>query len=332
MPTPTTELIEKLCEDWCVEKKSLPENQLWGQNPDQFRLLPNGVVFHELNHEELCAAIIGLSKVQLLPDLRSYTHQDHYALWGWCGELLLNNHVFLGYDMPPAPEISREIQSLYVACLHAMLVHSVRPSATQEQFDELNRMENLLSRHRMHFIEKSFLIVAYLAFPLLESIIKRACASYVTLNGDVLTAFDVPGGPGRPGKPVKDKKFYKPTGATGNKGTDQCSSLRDLLFLHHKLVAPPRLAALIDSFRAHLTSLDATQDPFDLIYQWRNQTLHGKTNFHTIGATIMNFSLLISIFEIEENFEQNRLLCVAVGGFAEEMIKHRGSRSFYPPY
>lgn len=330
MPTPTTTLIKKLCDDWYDEKKALPEGQLWGPNPEEFRLLSNGIVFHELNHEELCAAIIGLSKVQLLPNLSSYTHRDHFDLWGWCGELLLNNQVRLGFEkpgkiQPPTPKMSQEIQSLYVTCLHAVLVNSVRPSATQEQFDELNRMENLLTRHRTHLIEKSFLIVAYLAFPLLESVIKRACVNYVGLNGEVLAAFDVPGRPG------KKDKCYNPTGTARN-CRDECSSLRDLLFLHHKLVAPPRLKALIDDFRDHLTSLDTTQDPFDLIYQWRNQTLHGKTNFHTIGATILNFSLLISLFELEEKFEENRSICVAVGGFAEHNAKYRGSRSFYPPY
>jgi len=44
------------------------------------------------------------------------------------------------------------------------------------------------------------------------------------------------------------------------------------------------LQVLLDGFRRHIQSFDVNQDPFDLIYSWRNQSLHGSANFQTIGG------------------------------------------------
>src|SRR5215217_116395 len=90
MPQPTAAEIEKLCDDWCTASITPAGGMAIGANTEKFRLLANGVNFHELSHEQLCAALIGLSKVLLRPGLNTIVHQDHSALWAWCGELLLN--------------------------------------------------------------------------------------------------------------------------------------------------------------------------------------------------------------------------------------------------
>jgi hypothetical protein len=52
-----------------------------------------------------------------------------------------------------------------------------------------------------------------------------------------------------------------------------------------------------------LRAVDSSQHPFDLILSWRNQSLHGSESLKTIGGTILNLSLLISIDELQLNFE-----------------------------
>ena len=315
MQKPTAADIEKLCDDWC-DASVLPEGGLQiGVQTEQFRLLANGVVFHELSHEELCAALFGLSKVLLHPGLNTVIDQDHYALWSWSGELLLSRlpHFF--------PDTQREIQSLYAATIHAALAGCSRPPATEEEWQEQIRIRESQPHHSKQLLQKSALVLAYLTFPLLEAILKRACAAYVAFDGQVVCAFSVPD---KQGKPI----LYGPKGTPGK---SQCSSLRDLLFLHSTVVANPKLKSLLDRFRVHITTLDVTQDPFDLIYGWRNQSLHGSTNFQTIGGTMLNLSLLISLFEIEHEFEKYRLQAIEHCRWVAQ-LPYKSESSFYPPY
>lgn len=283
-----------------------------GANTERFRLLSNGVQFHELSHEALCAALIGLSKVLLRPGLNTIVDHDHFALWSWCGELLLTPHSQV---FPPA---QHEIKSLYETSIRSALAHCHRPPATEEEWQEQNRVRELQPHHAKQLLREAHLVLAYLGFPLLEAILKRACASYVSFDGQVLSAFSVVNKQGK-GK----QRQYNPT--------SRCSSLRDLLFLHWTIVANPQLKALLDRFRRHLVSLDASEDPFDLLYRWRNQSLHGSTNFQTIGGTVLNLSLLISLFEIEHDFERRRLEALERCRW-EARWPHKNPQSFYPPY
>lgn len=321
MPNPTAADIEKLCDDWYAASYPSGGGLLLGGDTDKFRLLTNGVVFHELNQEALCAALIGLSKVLLHPGFNTVVEHDHYALWSWCGELLL------GPRSQSFPDEQWEIHSLYATSIHAALAGCRRPPVSQEewqeQMQEQRRIEELQPHHSKQLLQKSGLVLAYLTFPLLEAVLKRACAAYVAFDGQVVSAFSVPGKQGDP-KP----KLYGPTGTPGNR---KCSSLRDLLFLHSTVVASPKLKILLDRFREHLTGLDASQDPFDLVYGWRNQSLHGSTNFETIGGTMLNLALLISLFEIEHGFEEHRLQVIEICRWAAQS-PYKSPRSFYPPY
>jgi len=315
MPQPTPAEIENLCDDWCTSSITPRGGTVMGANTERFRLLANGVVFHELSHEQLCAALIGLTRVVLRPGLNTIVNEDHFALWSWCGELLLSpvSQIF--------PVTQFEIRSLYETVIHSALAHCRKPPATKEERHTQNRIEESQPHHAKQLVRESSLVLAYLGFPLLEAILKRASANYVAFDGQVISTFSVSNKQGNP-------RRYAPNGASRS---GQCSSLRDLLFLHRSAVAVPRLKARIDRFRLHLTSLDGTQDPFDLLYGWRNQSLHGSTNSQTIGGSVLNLSLLISLFEIEHNFEQHRLQTLDHCRWVEQS-QHRRPDSFYPPY
>lgn len=314
MPMPTAADIKKLCDDWCAASRS-PDGGLQIAADDKFRLIANGVLFHGLDHEALCASLIGLSKVLLHPGLNSVVDYDHYALWSWCGELLLTDQ----YDLFPGSQ--REIKSLYATCIHAALANCSGPPSTTEEWKERRRIEESQPHHTQQFLQNSGLALAYLAFPLLEAVLKRACAAYVAFDGRVVATFPVINKQGT-------TRLYDPNGPFKNR---QCSSLRDLLFLHSTTVASPTLKTLLDQLRDHLTTLDAAQDPFDLVQDWRNQSLHGSTNFSTIGGTILNLSLLISLFEIEHGFEEYRIKAIMICR-AEAAESYRRPSSFYPPY
>ena len=315
MRQPNAAVIEKLCDDWCAASVTPDGGMAIGANTEKFRLLANGIQFHELSHEALCAALIGLSKVLLRPGLNTIVDHDHFALWSWCGELLLSPRP------QHFPAAQHEIKSLYEACIHAALAHCRKPPKSNEEWKEQNRIQELQPHHAKQLLRASSLVLAYLAFPLLEAVLKRACSTYIAFDGQVILAFSVPNKQGNP-------RQYDPNGLFRDR---QCSSLRDLLFLHSNIVADSRLKVLVDRFRQHLTSLDGTQDPFDLIYMWRNQSLHGSTNFQTIGGTVLNLALLVSIFEIDHGFEQRRLQTLEHCRW-EGQLQHKSPWSFYPLY
>jgi len=315
MPQPAATEITKLCDDWCTASAIPDGGFVIGANTEKFRLLANGVVFHELDHEAMCAAIMGLSKVLLRPGLNTIIDHDHFGLWSWCGELLLNTRAKLF-----KPD-QHEIKSLYETAIHAALADCRRPPASVEEHHEHNRIRELQPHHTKKFAQQSSLVLAYLVFPLLEAILKRACTDFVAFDGQVVSRFTVSTKAGTP-------KKYDPKGSYPNR---QCSSIRDLLFLHYTQVAKPELKATLDRFRDHITIIDGTQDPFDIIHGWRNQSLHGSTNFQTIGGTMLNLSLLISLFEIQQDFEHRRIAAIEFCRW-QAQSRRRDPWSFYPPY
>ena len=168
-------------------------------------------------------------------------------------------------------------------------------------------------------IAKHDLILVYLAFPVLEAILKKTCAQFVDYDGRVVSSFDVTRSDG---------------GVHSYRSGGRCGSIRDLLFLLHQRVASAELVRALDYLRRHLQSLDA-RDPFDLLYDWRNASLHGQTSFPTIGGTVLNTALLIALDSVKDDYERIR-------GETRERVDRdvEGARvaglqspwSFYPPY
>lgn len=309
MPSLTASDIKSLCDRWCDASTTASGGMAIGHQSEQFRLLANGIIFHELSHDEICVALVSLSKVLLRPGMNTVIHQDHYGIWSWCAELLL------GPQAGVFPLEQREVKLLYEANLHAALAHCRKPAASREEWQAQGQLVRKLPPHAQKLLQDSALVLAYLAFPLLESVLKRACAPFIGLDGIVKTPFQVP-------RPSGRRRYYGPQ--------EQCSSVRDLLHLHYGASAAD-LRAHIDEFRSHIQFLDSSRDPFDLIYQWRNDSLHGSSNYQTIGGTILGLALLISIFEVEADFEQRR----------ERAVEHcqrdaqlgvKSPWSFYPRY
>jgi hypothetical protein len=307
--------ITRLCDAWCTASITPEGGIALGGATEQYRLLANNIVFHELDYQALCVAILGTAKVLLRPGFNTFIDQDHFWLWAWCGELLLS----------PRAEIfsheQHEIKTLFEMSIRSSLACCRKPTANCEEWEEQNRISDLQPHHSKYFLYNSHVVLAYLVFPLLEAVIKRACSAYVDFDGSVISGFQVPNRAGQP-------RSYDPSGPYYER---QCSSLRDLLFLLFNQVAESDLRDSLVIFKSHLSSLDSTADPFDLIYQWRNQSLHGSTNFQTIGGTLLNLSLLIALSEIKQNFENHRNKILEHCRW-EASSGHRSPWSFYPPY
>jgi hypothetical protein len=306
----TPERIVELCGMFCTETAS----GTYSAKSQQYRLLENGISFHLLNYDALSTAIIGLSEVLLRPNLNTIVDSDHYALWGWCGELLLGPMAQIKIHNNKL--MDQEINNLYQTCIRAALAKCDRP--TQQLPREEQRKKDIRAFMNpdggQRLKSSSDMILAYLAFPLLEALLKQVCNEFITPDSKTIKNFT-------------RTTFNNPKHIV-HVGTE-ISSLKILLNLLYDHVASADLKTLIDKYRFHISDVGAKLDAFELIYDWRCASLHGNTNFPTIGGVILNFCLLISVYQIKDEYELWR----EEGNISWSGCERRGITidNFYPP-
>ncbi|GAA1033326.1 hypothetical protein GCM10009557_34720 [Virgisporangium ochraceum] len=310
MTTSKADEITRLCEEW-IKAASLPTggSQISYQT-EQFRLMSNGIYFHELTFDELRVAILGLTKTLLLPGMNTVVVNDHYFLWAWCAELLA------GAGTNYFSHTEFELKQLSIVCNRSALSGAVSP-------DRRERYADLLQDWQMGaLLRDSHLILAYLSFPLLEGVLKKECSTYVSPSGEIQKNFEIEQSDG-------SLRKYR----TGKR----CSSLRDLLVLLNNEIADNNLQSDLDSLRRHLSSLASSgEDGFDLLYRWRNSSMHGSTSFPTIGGTLLAIVSLICLHSMSGGYEAARERAVARASRQRSALAsglNAGTPwSFYPPY
>lgn len=309
------EKIKELCDSWCNSAQQPGGRIAIDGQSEQYRLLRNGLQFHELGFDQLVASISGLTKVLLLPGLNAIVDQDHFGLWSWCSEVILYRETHFFSDQ------EYELRKLFELCIRSSLVHCRKPPVSKEEWQQQVQIDQQLTHNSRYFLQESSLTLAYLVFPLLEAISKKVCSSYVSMDGIVTAKFNIP-------NKVGGEREYDPNGRWNQK---QCSSIRDLLFLLYIKVSNSKLRKSLDEFRNHIATLDNSEDPFDVVYKWRNQSLHGSTSFQTIGGTLLNLILLIAIHKISDRYDfiKNKTIDYCRWEARSEI---RSPWSFYPPY
>jgi hypothetical protein len=280
--TGRVETIKSLCDSWIGALTHPDGSHRIGGTTEQFRLLANGIVFHDLDHDELRAACLGLSTVLLVPGrMSTYIDSDHVCFWAWCGEILC---------ILPSPcfsEDERDLQDLLALCIRAALASLglMDRRAGNPPALVVNAEEWVIGAHRA---------LAYLAFPLLEGVVKKHTSRFVDMRGWVVEDFVVP----RVNGGMREYRARR---------RDRCSSLRDLLYLLYELTSED-LKHDLDEQRSHLALFaeDATMDGFDVIFDWRNSSLHGGANLTTVGGTVLNTALLVAISDLKHTYDAER--------------------------
>lgn len=265
---------------------------------------------HQLSYEQLLVEITGLSKSLLRPNLTATISPRHFHLWSWCAEVILHQESEV-FDQ----HTEIELRKLFDACLRASLVHSSPPKLLQET----------ASRNVDTYINSSLLILSYLVFPLLEGVCKKLCSDYISMDGMVKKDFNVPSRirvDGKTNKGSKNSNSYTPFKAKGKK--NQCSSIRDLLLLTELNHPSIGLAEVIH----YIPISHPEQIPFDVIQDWRNNSLHGSAAYQTIGGTLLNITLFLLIKTVNsDTYSYLRRMIM--------LSKNNDSRnpwSYYPPY
>jgi hypothetical protein len=159
---------------------------------------------------------------------------------------------------------------------------------------------------------------AYLSFPLLEAMLKKWCSAFVNYDGTAVQQWDAPD---LRHKRVYDKNKRK---RPYDQKTRPCSSIQDLLFLLCERIAPanPELKADLDAVRSYLQTLCPQRDPFNTVYWWRNQSLHGQ-RFAPLGRIVWSIALLLALFLLRPSFEARRSGVQAMLRFRQNTGHHR---------
>lgn len=295
-----------------------------GSDSEQYRLLNNNIVFYELNFEELQTCGVCLTEILLFKNRNTIISNDHLYYWAWVAQVLFNREAeyFDSTEM--------EISILLSTCIRSALARTANPKLS---FEESSKVRNNLEFNAQELINKNNLILAQLSFPLLEAILRKSCKEYVNYLGSVKKDFEVE----KNGR----KTFYSEKG----KGKRKISSIADLLHLYYDKVANFEIRNHLDLIRVHLNDLEKEnpKEAFEIIYEWRNSSLHGNTSLPTIGGTILSIVLIIAVDSLKDSYESIRkdakdtieweLHCRQISiKEGHSTIFPRGNWSYYPPY
>lgn len=278
-PRMSTPSIRELCSSWREAATSGGGISIGGSS-EQFRLHGNGVHLHDLSYDDLRDALVGLTTNLLLPGMNTVIDLDHVLLWSWCGEILL------GTNGPLAAQEEPEVSRLAATTIRAALANSRPP--TEEAFMRSRTASALMEHNERQFLQHSHDALAYLAFPLLEAVTRRACAEYVDLTGKVLVPF-----------PRSNGKDYPVS--------QRCNSVGDLLQLLLSAVASVSLKADLTELLDHLQALQPSFESGPaVISHWRNSSLHGEASLPTIGGTVLSLALRIALDSLKDVYEKRQ--------------------------
>ena len=118
--------------------------------------------------------------------------------------------------------------------------------------------------------EPSLQIATFLAYPLLEGIVRRKLSKFISPDGTVLREFEVPGRP------------YKPNSRISN--------------LQHELQLLGKETSSL-ALKAKLSHVNKYDPPFPEKQNWRNMLLHGELTANWHGLTILLLTYMILLEE-----------------------------------
>lgn len=270
--------ILQLCDAWRGEYVQPDGSGVENASTRALRLVANGIRFHELESDELEAACVGLTETMVPRGLGGYICPDHHQFWGWCAQLLLTAPI--RRIVPTNGDLIHQLLETSACLIIGGDSHCLAPLEIKHSKD----FDWCLDR----LIKKKLFVLKFLAYPLLESLLKVHCCSFVRADGTVTTQFSIRLRNG-------DPRTYKPG--------KRCSSLRDLFVLLAQTAAWPELSRPLQRLEDHFQRLDPTTRFVDLLYKWRNATLHGTDEVTAVSGTVFNLCLLLCLQLIRPDFD-----------------------------
>ena len=246
------------------------------------------------DHAQLTSVVAGLTVCMVQPgEAFAGYGRDYRLVWAWCAELLVGRGRGASFG------VEFHVPRLLTAAVDAMLARSIPDDAPG------------VGRHARELVNEHVALVAYLAFPLLEELLRAACRRHFNDDGRITAAFDTPGDD-------RQRHLYARGGT--------CSSVGDLLWLYRHHYAPKEIAACLDEVDNYLAVIvPGGTTGFRILRQWRNDTMHGTTALPTIGAVALNLAIIVALADKENDYAD------AVAKVVARRTPGSGLPRFYPP-
>ncbi|EST14588.1 hypothetical protein EDP1_3789 [Pseudomonas putida S610] len=129
-------------------------------------------------------------------------------------------------------------------------------------------------------LSDSPIMVACMAFPMLEASLKNACSKYVGSDGVVCHDFSIANENG------VEKKYGRGC---------RISSVMIYLFIYRQHIAGDEAIRAIDIICSNLVKFYPKEHPFKVIFDWRNSTMHGEEAVETAGLILMCLAYIIEM-------------------------------------
>jgi len=248
----------------------------------------------------------------LTTELKSQSYNyDHKVLWSWIAQLFHEPHA-------NAPIRDQEFLKNFILLVRLEL-SSVGKPPTDESVWKLNQIiDVVVSWHVREVLSQNYILALAFSFPVLERLLRILCSRFVGLDGIVINDFEIR---------VPDEKNAK------YKKGNRISSLRDLLYLYEQKVAEEDQKQLLNEFKKALLDIfPEEKDAYDLIYEWRNNMLHGMEMHRTYHAVILNLISLILLSLLRSSYDELKERAKQLIRFNAESSRFFSSPwSFYPP-
>jgi len=208
---------------------------------------------------------------------------DHKIFWSWMGQIILQ--IQSSYNSI----IEQETLYLIELLLHLEL-SSLSRLPINEYVQQLNQIINMVvNPHTQEAIINKHILSLALGFPTLERLLRVLCSNFVDINGNVITEFIL----------NENKKTYK-------KGK-RISNIAVLLRLYEEKIATKEQRKILEEFKSIIASFsEKAMDPYDLIYEWRNDILHGGRPYQNKHSVITNLILLLLLFKLDKVYDKIR--------------------------
>jgi hypothetical protein len=282
--TKAEQLIDEYIKCWLKYRPKL--TGIWEDNElgcEQFQLIQNGFSFEDFNHDEISKLAMLLTK-----ELRGQISRDNKFFWAYCTFLTFQVNSTPGGMVALFDDL--DWRNAFINLVNLALSGRKRSKWRGNQSMNANSVvTQYINTHLLDVESKKWDISGPLTFSVLEGLMRRKNKDYMNVDGTITNNFSVLDSNGN----VKNYSVGKSMNRVD-------ISLR--CFEQVVLPSRGRTCSYLPEIKTELCQLYAPTPPSDiynLIYDWRNNLMHGNQYWSDRVPALLNLICLLVIDEVD---------------------------------